>query len=215
MDIITKNGVFTEIPYLELPLSTNGCPPVRMPLPTTFRHHSRSHSGTTTLYKNPSSELRSKGTTTTTTSSKSPRSQAPLITTCDVMPRVVASLNSAPDEIFDCTGSPPPSCSQINCNITGTGDTLEVNFLPCSSQPSLQLVVRNSSRSTLTNLTLNASTHVNVSISNGSVPLNVSIVQHTTSLSIGISVSSRVYYINRTYTNNAPKVNFLVLLINL
>lgn len=189
-------------------MSTDGCPPDAPPkLPPQSRDrsvttlHKQGHAPILPLLRSPDSSVTTpneegpsyklKPNPDNVTSSASPA--PPLISTCDVMPQVVASLNSAPGGILSCVHSPSPDCTHIRCNISDTQDVLQASFLPCADVPALRLVVTDGGNATLTNLTVSASRSVSLNITNSSVPLHFTIASHSDYLSMGIMVSQNVY----------------------
>ncbi len=192
MDFIySDKGVITEIPYTELPMETSGCPSPPSPPPRYLERGrlSSSHRAIS-LYKQRLSA---------TPPPRSPNnSSPPLISTCDIIPRMVDSINSEPSHFLTCHVSPPPNdgmrrpCNQINCTVVGTGDRFMVNLSPCTSPPALHFIVTSSNLSTVmsnVSVSANGSTRVNFNITSNSFPMTFTIVQHTGYLTMGLSVS--------------------------
>ena len=97
------NGGFskriTEIPYTELPMETNGCPPLRKKKPSSHNHRAMSFR----------KQRRVRSAVPGDGSANSSSLASPLISSCDIMPLVVNSLNSVPKQRLMCVVSPSPN----------------------------------------------------------------------------------------------------------
>lgn len=185
VDITTPDGTITEIAYTVLPMETDGCPPDSQIIPSPPPPPVHSGATTTLLKRGPRSSSHLSNHTLAT---------PPLITACDVVPRLAAQLSaaSAPRNILTCHSSPPPNCDRINCTVVSTNDSLWLMFLPCSSPPALLLVVSNVDNEVLANVTVDASGLEVINITGDAFPLNFTIVQHSHYLSMGLRVSCDV-----------------------
>ena len=105
------------------------------------------------------------------------------------MPLIAATATKSISDILVCTSSPEPNCDQVLCTIFSNNDTLEFRVLPCNDPPGIQLINRNISGDVRFNQTF-TSTVNNVTAPIGSNPavLNVTIVQHTEMLTLGVMV---------------------------
>lgn len=208
VDLITKNGTITEIPYTVLPLETRGCPPPPfLPPHSRTKPGPRSHQGVMTLLKQGRKEPIGAAPKQETLPRASPPHRKetppplpklgasasnhthwipPLISTCDVMAEVAASLSSAPNGILSCSSSPSPHCYHINCT-TGSGETVLVSFMPCETPPSFHLTT-SFNGFTFTNMSVAESSVQDIGLYNISFPLNFTVVQHTDFITMGIKV---------------------------
>ena len=180
VELLVLDQVITELPYTILPMDTNGC---------TFRK--QKHTFHPYLLTHDRRITRSFAKTSSS-STKSGYS-ASLISGCDVMPRIIDALNSASGSPVHCISSNFSDCSNLNCTVTDTGDIFKVDFIPCTDPPSLSLIVVNNQSRVLFNRSVNGSISLNVSITNNTVPMKFNILQHSDYLTMGLSVSLKIY----------------------
>lgn len=205
MQYTTTKGDITEIPYIVLPLETNGCPPPPasfQPELNPFPHHRT----TSTLYKHgrgesspdvpPLPRQEAPPKITPDVGAMAPNRThppLPLTTICNTVPSIAAALNTTSNGVFrSCRSSPSPDCTHINCTLT-SGEVVLIDFIPCSSPPFLHLTVTYGQNNTvLSNVSVMESGTVNIGLNNLTVPLNFIVVQHTEYLTMGIQVSDDI-----------------------
>ena len=120
-----------------------------------------------------------------------PSSSSPVISTCNVLPSVAWSLNTAVAEqpILDCSMPYSQNCERIHCNVLGSNDTIVLLVQSCTSPPSFSLIARNGTGVVIFNQTISESTQVNMQLTNGYVPVYFTVIQHSNLLTLGLSVS--------------------------
>lgn len=124
-----------------------------------------------------------------TTCSQGNHTGDPLVTTCDLMPRLAKAATLVIADTLNCSSSPPPHCNQIDCAVVSNNDSLIFKVIPCHDPPAFELINRDSRRNVRFNQTFASSVmSINASIGDTPVILNVTVVQHPERLTLGLGV---------------------------
>lgn len=112
----------------------------------------------------------------------------PLVTSCNVMPRIAADMTAAANGQLTCVSSAWPDCDTINCNVVSNSEQLEIQLLPCWEHPALWLRGRDvNGKETVQHIFYKSSDTLKMMIGDVQVALFVSIIQRS-GLTIGVEV---------------------------
>ncbi len=116
----------------------------------------------------------------------------PLVTSCNVMPRIAADMTVAAVGQLSCVSSGWPECDTIYCNVVSNSEQLEIQLLPCWEYPALWLKGRDiNGKEILQHIFYKDVEIFKMMIGDAQVTLYVAIVERS-KLTVGVEVL-RIY----------------------